>query len=288
MEEKKFHREEYPLDILSDFGLTAEMIYDLPDFVHETIEMGGKSPLLPIKVQEPYGFNHGYAKFSLIENEFGLDVVFYPQLKQANLDEFTPEQQVLLRDGKVIVAQIEDTFITSEGVEDVQVIKAFVQLDRDTNDIVYSPTHIIGKNLNAICNEFELTGDDLLRFWDGNLVTVMDKDEDETDRPVTIGVDLSTENGVLVVPGTAYQWEKVVRRTMPEYCFGNDGCWVNKSGVLTYVPDDEFTPEILNQLTKASQRVSQERGVDIETLAKEVAQGQDMSSEVDESRQLTR
>ena len=35
MTEKKFHREEYPLDILSEFGLTEEMIYDLPDFVHD-------------------------------------------------------------------------------------------------------------------------------------------------------------------------------------------------------------------------------------------------------------
>ncbi len=43
MEEKRFHREDYPLDILAEFGLTEEMIYDLPEFVHETLERGGKS-----------------------------------------------------------------------------------------------------------------------------------------------------------------------------------------------------------------------------------------------------
>ena len=58
MQEKKFHREEYPLDILSEYGLTEEMVYDLPDFVHATLEMGGKSPLLPIVVEQPFGRPH--------------------------------------------------------------------------------------------------------------------------------------------------------------------------------------------------------------------------------------
>ena len=51
MTEKRFHREEYPLDILGEFGLTEEMILDLPDFVHDKIEMGGLSPLLPISIK---------------------------------------------------------------------------------------------------------------------------------------------------------------------------------------------------------------------------------------------
>jgi len=57
MEEKIFHRDEYPMDILGEFGLTQEMIYDLPDFVHDTIEMGGKSPLLPITIEQPFRRN---------------------------------------------------------------------------------------------------------------------------------------------------------------------------------------------------------------------------------------
>ena len=80
MEEKRFSRQEYPLDILAEFGLTEEMIYDLPDFVHEAIERGGKSPLLPISVEQPFGVTRGYAKFSLVETDEGIDVVFYPKL----------------------------------------------------------------------------------------------------------------------------------------------------------------------------------------------------------------
>ena len=78
MEERRFHREDYPLDILAEFGLTEEMIYDLPEFVHETLERGGKSPLLPICVEQPFGVTHAYAKFCLIETEEGLDVMFSP------------------------------------------------------------------------------------------------------------------------------------------------------------------------------------------------------------------
>ena len=132
MEEKKFYREDYPLDILGEFGLTEEMIYDLPDFVHETIERGGKSPLLPISIEQPFGVTRGYAKFSLVDTEEGIDVVFYPRFKQANLAVFGEEQKNALMEGKVIVADINDTFITQEGVEDTQRIKAFVQLDKDT------------------------------------------------------------------------------------------------------------------------------------------------------------
>lgn len=75
MSEKKFHREEYPLDILAEFGLSEQMVYDLPDFVHETIELGGKSPLLPLTIEQPFGCTHLYAKFCLVETEDGMDVL---------------------------------------------------------------------------------------------------------------------------------------------------------------------------------------------------------------------
>ena len=139
MEEKRFSREDYPLDILAEFGLTEEMIYDLPDFVHETIERGGKSPLLPISIEQPFGVTRGYAKFSLIDTDEGIDVMFYPKLKQVNLAAFTEDQKSALLDGKVIVADVDDLIITDEGVEDVQRIKAFVQLDKDTNGVIYAP-----------------------------------------------------------------------------------------------------------------------------------------------------
>jgi hypothetical protein len=46
----------------------------------------------------------------------------------------------------------------------------------------------------------------------------------------------------------------MVRRQMPEYSFGNDGCWVNRSGVLSYVPENEFTQDICDALLRQAQR----------------------------------
>ena len=287
MEEKRFSRQEYPLDILAEFGLTEEMIYDLPDFVHEAIERGGKSPLLPISVEQPFGVTRGYAKFSLVETEEGIDVVFYPKLTKANLDTFSKEQKTALLAGKVIVADVDDSYITQEGVEDTQRIKAFVQLDKDTNCVVYAPTQPIGRNLNAVGNEYDLTGEDLQRFWDGELVTVRETNDDGGDEPVTIGVDLSTDTGVIVVPGTAEQWENIVRLPMPRYSFGSDGCWVNHEGRLSYVPEDGFTKDIMDEL----ERLAKQNGI---VPQEPDNQGQDQSHQAyknimeEEQRQLAR
>lgn len=287
MEEKRFSRQEYPIDILAEFGLTEEMIYDLPDFVHEAIERGGKSPLLPISVEQPFGVTRGYAKFSLVETEEGIDVVFYPKLTKANLDTFSEEQKTALLAGKVIVADVDDSYITQEGVEDTQRIKAFVQLDKDTNGVIYAPTLPIGRNLNAVGNEYDLTGEDLQRFWDGELVTVREANDDGGDEPVTIGVDLSTDTGVIVVPGTVEQWENIVRLPMPRYSFGSDGCWVNHEGRLSYVPEDNFTKDIMDEL----ERLAKQNGI---VPHEPDNQGQDQSHKAykdimeEEQRQLAR
>lgn len=249
MQEKRFHREDYPLDILSEFGLTEEMIYDLPDFVHENIEMGGKSPLLPITIQQPFGETQLYAKFCLFETENGMDVLFFPKLKSINLDQFAEHDKKLLLAGKVIVADIKDRKDDTDG-EEPHTIKAFVQIDKDTNDVLYAPTQVIGRNLSAIAGEYDLDGEQLQRFWKGELVTITESNDQGIDEPVTIGVDLFSDKGVVVIPGTADLWENIVRRTMPEYSFGNDGCWVNRHGQLQYVPDEEFTKEIYDVLNR--------------------------------------
>ena len=287
MEEKRFHREEYPLDILAEFGLTEEMIYDLPEFVHETIERGGKSPLLPITVSQSFGLTHAYAKFCLIETEDGIDVMFSPKLKAANLDSFNEDERQALLLGKVIVSEIEDHIITDEGVEDVQRIQAFVQLDRDTNGVIYTPTQVIGRNLNAVATEYELSGDDLQSFWNGGLVTLYEENHQGQNEPVTIGVDLFTDTGVIVVPGTADKWENTVRRIMPKYSFGNDGCWLNKDGVLSYVPEEEFTKDILDEL----ERLAKQHGMvsDAQELRHTMPESQVQTDNVEEEqRQLVR
>lgn len=288
MESKKFHREEYPLDILASFGLTEEMIYDLPGFVHEIIEMGGKSPLLPIVIEQPFGYTKGYAKFCLVEYDEGLDVIFFPKLKAVLLEAFEEQQRQLLLMGKVIVADIDDTYITDEGVEETHSIKAFVQLDKETNAVMYCPTQIIGRNLNAIANEYDISGDQLKSFWDGEIVTVFEENEFGEQEPVTIGIDLFSENGVVVVPGNEDRWQRIVRPMIPTYNFGNDGCWINRNGLLSYISEKDFTPEIY----KVLERQAAKSGLFNEASAAETIEQsrshQQESQNAEESRQLTR
>ena len=276
MIEKRFHREEYPFDILGEFGLTEEMIYDLPDFVHDKIEMGGLSPLLPIAIKQPFGFTHCYARFCLVEGPFCAEVLFLPKLKEVDLSKFNEHDKQLLLSGKAIVADI------TEGDE---TIKAFVQIDKATNNVVYTPTQIIGRNLQTICSEFELSGDDMQGFWTGGLVTVEVPDSKGTPTIVTIGVDLLSERGVEIVPGDAHRWEKVVRQPIPEYSFGSDGCWMNRNVVLSYVPDDEFTQDILD----AMERNAHANGIPVEELRENEQRPYHQESNLsEEARQLTR
>ena len=257
--EKKFHRDQYPLKTLAEFGLTKEMIYDLPDFVHEIIESGGQSPLLPIKIQQPFGYTHAHARFFLINTKEGTDVLFIPKLETVNLDTFTRREKDLLLSGKVIVANINETKKRRNNKTTTQTIKAFVQLDKDTNSVVYTPTPVIGRNLNAIANEYDISGEDLQSIWNGEIITIMDTTEPNVYEPVTIGVDLFSDKGVVIIPGTASRWENTVRRTMPEYSFGNDGCWINKDGKLEYIPEDDFTEDIIAVLHQSARK----NGIDL-------------------------
>lgn len=283
MSEKKFHREEYPLDILAEFGLSEQMVYDLPDFVHETIELGGKSPLLPLTIEQPFGCTHLYAKFCLVETEDGMDVLFSPKLKEMNLEEFSEREKKLLLEGKVIVSEIEEKFVTEE---DVQRIKAFVQIDKDTNSVVYTPTQVIGRNLKNVSEEFNLSDEDLKKLSEGSLVTISEENEEGSPEYITIGVDLFSDKGVVLVPGQVEQLERAVRKSMPEYSFGNDGCWINRHGVLTYIPENEFTKDILDVM----ERQAKQAGMAMESHFEQDGYGNGRSSSEAEdlSHQITR
>ena len=208
--------------------------------------------------------------------------MFSPKLKTIDLDAFSDDERQSLLDGKVIVANVDDKTVTDEGVEEMQRIQAFVQLDRDTNGVIYTPTQVIGRNLNAVATEYELSGDDLQSFWNGSLVTLYEENHQGQKEPVTIGVDLFSDTGVIVVPGTAAKWESTVRRAMPKYSFGNDGCWLNKNGHLTYVPEEEFTKDILDEL----ERIAKQHGMASEAQElRHAIQEQNIHTDITEEEQ---
>lgn len=41
---------------------------------------------------------------------------------------------------------------------------------------------------------------------------------------------------------------------MPKYSFGNDGCWVNQDGRLSYVSEENFTKDIMDALERLAKQ----------------------------------
>ena len=123
----QFEEGEIPYGALEKFGLSHEMIEDLPMHVLEDIWNGRQSPVLPIHVTDDEGeLIKSRTRFSLVRMEDGkVDVMFYPVLKYALLEQFDDNQQQLLKDGKAVVADV----TSPQGT----IIKAFVQIDPETN-----------------------------------------------------------------------------------------------------------------------------------------------------------
>lgn len=126
MNRYKFSEEEVPYGILEQFGLTREMIGDLPVNVLQAIHSGRRSPILPIHVNDSEGNAiHARTRFSLVRREDGTaDVLFYPVLVESRLERFSEEQKQRLLEGKAVIAPM-------QGDNDTPV-QAFHQIDSGT------------------------------------------------------------------------------------------------------------------------------------------------------------
>ena len=91
----QFEEGEIPYGALEKFGLSHEMIEDLPMHVLEDIWNGRQSPVLPIHVTDDEGeLIKSRTRFSLVRMEDGkVDVMFYPVLKYALLEQPTAAAQ---------------------------------------------------------------------------------------------------------------------------------------------------------------------------------------------------
>ena len=79
-----FVESEIPYGTLERFGLTQEMIEDLPVDVLQNICNGRRSPVLPIVITAEDGETEkARTRFSLVRTpEGGVDVLFYPKLDE--------------------------------------------------------------------------------------------------------------------------------------------------------------------------------------------------------------
>lgn len=227
-----FEDEEMPYEVLNCFGLSQEMIEDLPQNVLSGIRDGCRSPVLPICYTCEDGAKvFDRARFSLFrDNETGeVKVMFYPKQTRLTLDMFNEAEQTMLRDGKAIIG------ITT--TEDGREVQSFYQLDADTMQVLSVPTPVIGNNLQVLADFFQLSSAELTCLKNGEPLTIADENDE-----VTFGIDLNDPKGFRHCMGNAQKWREQASQAMDTYTFGIFGCWVkDDDGNLDYVPEDEYT-----------------------------------------------
>ena len=244
MKRNSFEESEVPYQTLAKYGLTHEMIEDLPMYALDDISNGRPSPVLPVSMEVNEGYSiKSRTRFALVRMADGnVDVMFYPVLKYAPLDNFTKEQQELLQQGKAVVANV--------NMPDGNPIKAFVQIDGETNQVMAVPTPVIGRNLQVLSDELSLGGTELKSIQNGEALTFAVEDE-----PVTVGIDLKSDTGIRFANGDGEQWRKEGKREWDKYTFGIYGCWVmDDDGNLDYISEEEYTEELWNEQKKAAGR----------------------------------
>ncbi len=244
MKQVRFEFEELPYDTLSQFGLTQEMIEDLPMQTLEAISHGRHSPVLPIKVNDENGNTvTERSRFAFVRKENGeADVIFFPVLKKSPLEKYNEEQKKQLQSGKTILADS----VTADGRK----TKVFVQIDTETNQVMSVPTQVIARNLQVLAEELKLSNAEIKVMQQGDPLTFVMEDE-----PVTVGIDLNEKNGIRFCQGDSQKWSEHTKREWDKYTFGCYGCWVmDDDGNLDYVPEEQYTEELWNEQKKSAQR----------------------------------
>ena len=147
----QFTENEIPFQTLDRLGLTREMIEDLPVRIINDILEGRRSPVLPIMVVDSDGNEvKSRSRFKLIRKEDGdVDALFYPEIEKADLRLFSEQSRTLLEQGKVIVGTIPD--------KNGNMVRSFVQIDNETNQVLSAPVQVIARNLQFISEDIHLS-----------------------------------------------------------------------------------------------------------------------------------
>ena len=236
----QFTEDQIPYHILSRFGFTREMIEDLPEGVIERLMQGRITPVLPVKVETEDGRTiQAYARMSLYRTPMGdVRAMFYPKFEKADLSRFSSQQKKTLIEGKPVV----DEKTLSDGTK----VKAFYQIDFDTNQVLSTPVAVVENNIKHIANEMQLTNGEHNCLSNGNLLTTT-----LNNQQVTIGVNLNESPGIRIIQGDEKTWRENEKRDYGKYNFGLNGCWIsNDEGGLDYVPEDEYTDDLWDEMKK--------------------------------------
>ncbi len=275
MDVNKINNSEIPYYVLETFGLTRNMIDDLPMDVLSKILSGQRSPVLPVEVEGVNGEKVcSKARFSLVYAEDGkLDVVFHPVFEPIGekicmviRDMATGKEQLKMMDTRAVYSDaVMDGLKAGRVVMDYitagdgRKVKSFLQLDPETNEVLAVPTAVIGRNLQTLVGEFGLTVAETNCIQNGEILTIA-QDEEQ----VSVGLDLNSATGLRFEKGDEKRWKEGGVRQWNKYSVGVFGCWMMENGDLSYIPEEEYTEEIWDEIEK--QRNNRIKGQQIHKL----------------------
>ena len=223
---------EMPYGTLERFGLTQEMVEDLPYDVLQNIYNGRRSPVLPITVTTEDGETEtARTRFSLVRTpEGGVDVLFYPKLDECDLNLFNEQQKQRLLEGKAIIGYLESNEENKEAGG-----KRFFQIDPESKQV-------------------HLTGAEMQKLQNGDVLSILNEDDEE----ISVGIDLNSKTGIRFAAGDEQTWRREAKREWDKYNFGAFGCWVaDDNGDLNYVHEEDYSEELWQEQKKMGMRVMQ-------------------------------
>lgn len=240
----KFNESQIPYSVLEHYGLTEQMITDLPTDVRTDILNGRRSPVLPVTIEDAEGNKiSSRTRFALIQQEDGgVDVMFYPQMQQESIERFSSDNQERLLTGHIVL----DKYERKSGEN----ISAFLQLDHGTKQVMIVPAEVIGRNLDLLQREYKLSNAEISCLKNGEPLTVIDNDDE-----MTMGIDLKSRTGIRFCMGDTQKWQQQENRQWEKYNFGLYGCWqADDDGNLSYTSEDDYDEELWNELKKKGMR----------------------------------
>lgn len=223
MELKNFTKQDIPYEILAGFGLTKQMIDDLPQSVQQKLLTGRNTPPLPVEDRTQDGEPvQAISKIALFRKDNGeMDVYFTPKMELLDISMFPELNAESLKTGKVMRTD-----------------RGYAQYNDIIEQVDFVPYGILLHNLE---NVQELIGfsqkerDTLLK---GNPVEI----KDGPYAGCTVGIDLSSDSLVRLSKGGIVEWEREeAENKMQKYNFGIFGCWVcDDSNVMHYVNVQDY------------------------------------------------
>lgn len=237
-----FTEKDIPYGTLANFGLTQEMIDDLPGNIMTKLLGSRWTPRLPIMMTNGQGEKYlAQARIRLIRRNNGsVDVIFAPYCGSDKLNSFTMEQQEMLKQGKAIIADVKES-------ADEAPHRCYVQFDPKLNQTMHVPVEIIMQNLSYFAEQCELDDTDRDFIANGEVATVIDGEN-----PVSIGIDLNDAAAIRITPGTVDDWKLEADSDMVGRCsVGMYGCWItNDYGEMRYYLEKDYTDEIRQEISR--------------------------------------